>query len=172
MKSDRPYAIARWSSICAAAALFLFSMPAARAADDDIAAGLAPADTQLSGQVVTDASCPYPGGCVTETGTVKVGAKTPLYGLVEINTKTCAEINRGTWASKVAPKLGTLTQGPVSGKVGSGPCKGHTYTFQELWYTGKKTGTDKFVTVWSTPDFKTHKCPTCEVGLYDTLTVK
>jgi hypothetical protein len=50
-----------------------------------------------------------------------------------------------------------------------------TYPATQVFYTANAATTpvrDRFAVYWSTPDYKTGVCPTCDVGITITMTIK
>jgi hypothetical protein len=173
---------------CAVGVLFV-AAPAPRAqdaADDpaDIAFDSPDASSVLNSgddagvlEVTTDddsAACKYPGGCFTVKGAVHDKTPTNIYGYVEYNTKTCAQISSGEWGQTKAPDHGALADGKFKGHLKSGKCKTHEYTFGELVYTADAKHVpekDTFKAYWVTADYPS-KCPKCLVGLTADVTIE
>jgi|ERR1700733_8043640 hypothetical protein len=119
-------------------------------------------------------TCKYPGGCVTVKGAVHDKTATNIYGYVEYNKKTCAQISEGAWGQIKAPDHGTLSNGKFKGHLKSGKCKSHEYTFGELVYTAdakKIPETDTFKAYWLTNGYPS-SCPKCYVGLTADVTIE
>jgi hypothetical protein len=159
--------------------LFFLAAPASRADDSDV--DIATPDGEaimnsdydpgvLESVVEEDkAKCPdKETSCVTEKKTVKNKVETVIYALVELDPKTCKEIDTGTWSELKKPAHGKIEQGTIKGKASSGPCKGKTYTFEAIAYTGdakKLPEKDSFEAVWTTSDGK------LKVGLTADITI-
>jgi hypothetical protein len=155
---------ARWSLVCAAAAFFVFTMPAARAGDDVVAASMG-SEEAAAQPALTVKSCGTNTFC--ETGSVTKGSTTDLFNLAWFNSKTCAFVATGKWSEVKPPKFGKLSETNKKGTVGSGKCKGKPGTFADLIYkAGSKSGKDVFESK------EVASCKGCTAILKDTLTVK
>jgi hypothetical protein len=173
MAPGRNFWTASLPAACGMAMLLLFGSPAARA--DQYAVGVV--FVGQPDEVRTDATtCRFAGGCYTASYTVANGSTTPTVLFYEYNTGTCAPISPGEWRDegKSDPKHGTDTQQVVSYTDTSGDsCTGVTYQASQVFYTASAATTpvaDRFAAVWSTKDYKTGVCPTCNIGV--TITVK
>ncbi len=116
-----------------------------------------------AGRVVDNAAAATPfGGTMAPDAVSPVTRykRTPIYGYVEYNSATCAEISPGAWTLETpAPKYGKVTFGQLSIKQPSGAaCPGKTFTYAFVFYEweehNNKALEDKVTARWKTPDKK------------------